>query len=256
MSIMVEKLCYLKKRHKITAEQLSLLCGVPLGTLNKILTGQTRNPALHTMYEISKALGVPLRYLLDDDIPIHCDTGCYADSGGLIMITSQEAESFLKFRQLKERDKRTMHQLLLTLWNHHCTPTCTEEPECVLPCYLPMSRGCLGACKDNLNVRTLSTPLSPIAQSAAFAFKLADDSLDPVYRADCVLAARTGEAEHNQLGVFQIGGEIVVRKFYRKHETTKLVSVKVGVADIPITGAEQFSCCGVILGVLRNYRWL
>ena len=48
MSLMVEKLAYVKKLRHLTSEDISRLSGVPLGTLNKILSGQTKNCLLYT----------------------------------------------------------------------------------------------------------------------------------------------------------------------------------------------------------------
>ena len=109
---MVEKLTYLKKRDRMTTEKLSLLSGVPLSTLNKILTGQTRNPAMRPIYAISRTFRVPVCYLMDDSIPIHCDLMAYAQVPGVHFFTNQEMELILKFRQLFSQEQRMIQHLL------------------------------------------------------------------------------------------------------------------------------------------------
>lgn len=52
----------LKKKKGLTSEQLSDKSGVPLGTLNKILNGTTKDPKLETL----KALARVLECSLDD----------------------------------------------------------------------------------------------------------------------------------------------------------------------------------------------
>lgn len=47
--MLLQKLDYLRKRDHWTAEEISRMANIPLGTLNKILTGITKNPALRTM---------------------------------------------------------------------------------------------------------------------------------------------------------------------------------------------------------------
>jgi transcriptional regulator with XRE-family HTH domain len=47
----------LKQERGMTSEDLAQLSGVPLGTLNKILNGQTRNPSLETVFALAHALG-------------------------------------------------------------------------------------------------------------------------------------------------------------------------------------------------------
>jgi transcriptional regulator with XRE-family HTH domain len=46
----------LKKQKGITSEELARLSGVPLGTLNKILNGTTKDPKLETLKAIAKTL--------------------------------------------------------------------------------------------------------------------------------------------------------------------------------------------------------
>lgn len=50
----------LKKEKGYTTEQLSRLSGVPVGTLNKILNGATKDPKLETLKALSKVLGCSL----------------------------------------------------------------------------------------------------------------------------------------------------------------------------------------------------
>lgn len=52
----------IKKRMNLTTEELSKLSGVPIGTLNKILNGTTKDPKLETL----KALARVLNCTLDD----------------------------------------------------------------------------------------------------------------------------------------------------------------------------------------------
>jgi transcriptional regulator with XRE-family HTH domain len=47
----------LKKEQGMTSEVLAQKSGVPLGTLNKILNGQTKNPSLETVFALARAPG-------------------------------------------------------------------------------------------------------------------------------------------------------------------------------------------------------
>ena len=44
-----EKLARLKARRGMTTDALSLKSGVPKGTINKLLNGETRNPTVGTL---------------------------------------------------------------------------------------------------------------------------------------------------------------------------------------------------------------
>ena len=46
----------LKQERGLKTEELAQLSGVPVGTLNKILNGQTKNPSLETVFALAHAL--------------------------------------------------------------------------------------------------------------------------------------------------------------------------------------------------------
>lgn len=56
----LEKITEYKKRLGITSEELSKRSGVPLGTINKILSGDTKDPKLGTLKAIARVLGCTL----------------------------------------------------------------------------------------------------------------------------------------------------------------------------------------------------
>ncbi|MBP3410381.1 MAG: helix-turn-helix transcriptional regulator [Clostridia bacterium] len=53
-------LARLKTENGLTTEQLSRRSGVPKGTLNKLLNGETANPRGDTLRKIAGALGYPV----------------------------------------------------------------------------------------------------------------------------------------------------------------------------------------------------
>ena len=56
----LEKIHEYKKKLGLTSEELSKRSGVPLGTLNKILSGATKDPKLETLKAIARVLGLSL----------------------------------------------------------------------------------------------------------------------------------------------------------------------------------------------------
>ena len=56
----LEKIIEYKKRLGLTTEDLSRMSGVPIGTLNKILSGATKDPKLETLKAIARVLGLTL----------------------------------------------------------------------------------------------------------------------------------------------------------------------------------------------------
>lgn len=62
-----EKVAVMKERQGFTTEQLSEKSGVPIGTINKILNGETQNPTGKTLAKLALALGCSLEYLYGDE---------------------------------------------------------------------------------------------------------------------------------------------------------------------------------------------
>ena len=58
-----EKLARLKSENGLTTDALSAASGVPKGTINKILNGETQNPTIGTLAALARALGCPLEHL-------------------------------------------------------------------------------------------------------------------------------------------------------------------------------------------------
>ena len=63
------KLARLKGENGLTTEALSQLSGVPRGTINKILNGETRNPTIATLAALADALRCPLAELCAQEAP-------------------------------------------------------------------------------------------------------------------------------------------------------------------------------------------
>lgn len=72
-----------KNEMGITTEELSLKSGVPIGTLNKILSGQTSDPKFETLKALCKALNITLSDLEDNEpstIAAHHDGEDWTDA--------------------------------------------------------------------------------------------------------------------------------------------------------------------------------
>lgn len=67
---LLDKLIYQKNKLNLKSEDIASQADVPIGTLNKILTGETKNPTAKTISKIARVLGVSTEYLLNDSIPI------------------------------------------------------------------------------------------------------------------------------------------------------------------------------------------
>lgn len=62
----LEKLNGIKKESGKTTSEISKLSGIPVGTLNKLFAGQTKNPSVDTVWSVMHCLGHTLDDLLDN----------------------------------------------------------------------------------------------------------------------------------------------------------------------------------------------
>ena len=63
-----EKLARLKARRGLTTDALAQKSGIPKGTINKVLNGETRNPTIGTLRKIAEAAKCPLAEFFADEL--------------------------------------------------------------------------------------------------------------------------------------------------------------------------------------------
>ena len=90
----LEKIALYKKRMNLTTEELSEKSGVPIGTLNKILSGATKDPKLETLKSIARVLGLSLNDF-DDERP---ETIAAHNDGG--NFTPEELQKIEEYKEL------------------------------------------------------------------------------------------------------------------------------------------------------------
>ena len=99
----LEKIAEYKKKLGLTTEELSRRSGVPIGTLNKILSGATRDPKLETLKAIARVLGLTL-YDFDDEEYSSSSVGtipAHFDGDDLTPEEQEEVKNFIKFVKSK-----------------------------------------------------------------------------------------------------------------------------------------------------------
>ena len=67
MTDLAQRIKQLKDIRRLTSKQLSVLSGVPLGTLNKVLTESTKSVKTETLKKLADALSVSVAYLLGEE---------------------------------------------------------------------------------------------------------------------------------------------------------------------------------------------
>lgn len=90
-----------KKRLGLTTEELSKRSGVPVGTLNKILSGATRDPKLETLKAIARVLGLSLNDFDDEDHMSPRTIAAHFDAEKFTEEELKEIENFVEYVKSK-----------------------------------------------------------------------------------------------------------------------------------------------------------
>ena len=97
----LEKISEYKKKLNLTTEELSERSGVPVGTLNKILSGATKDPKLETLKSIAKVLGLTLNDF--DDRPTHL--AAHFDGDEFTEAELEDINNYIEFVRSKKTKK-------------------------------------------------------------------------------------------------------------------------------------------------------
>jgi transcriptional regulator with XRE-family HTH domain len=63
----------LRKQKGLKVKELAQISGVPIGTLNKLINGQTENPSFSTALALARALGCTVNDFCDDEVDANYD---------------------------------------------------------------------------------------------------------------------------------------------------------------------------------------
>ena len=100
----LEKIAEYKKKMGLTTEELSVRSGVPVGTLNKILSGATRDPKLETLKAIARVLGLSLNDFDDEPYQNQSDMAAHFDGDEFTADEWEEIERFKMFVRSKREN--------------------------------------------------------------------------------------------------------------------------------------------------------
>lgn len=112
---MIARINALKKKQSKTSKDISEISGVPLGTLNKILSGESKEPTMQNGVKIAHALGVSIDYLIFGQE--HHER---ADKKITDFQTSDEKKLLEDFRKLNDDGKERVLEY---------TETCSYNPK-------------------------------------------------------------------------------------------------------------------------------
>ena len=187
------KLARLKGERGMTTEALSLRSGVPKGTINKILNGETRNPTVGTLTALADALDCPLGWL----------TG----------------ESAADARPVAPDDIPGVFRFSLGA---------TPPPDNLLPVKrrrVPLL-GTIAAGEPIYAEETLNATECDAAMQCDFALRVKGDSMTGarVHDGDIVFIRRQDDVDDGQIAAVIVDGEATLKRVYHLKNGLQLLS--------------------------------
>lgn len=252
---MIERIKELKKKKNITNAHLSDISGVPYGTLNKILGGETKEPSIIAIAKIAEAMHVTVDYFVTGKVE--------ADSG----LSGEEKVHLNKFRKLDTHGKEIVNYIL----NEECKRSVEQAavkqapvPEKKISDFVPRkinttpensalvkmklfqltTSGLKKDAKQSLNINT-----SDLVRQADFAVKVSDDSMKNSFiSGDILLVESSPQVNEGDIGIFMVNKIAVIREY----DTEKLIAHNSRYPDIQINNGAVVVCLGKIIGILEE----
>lgn len=230
-----EKVKELKNKTQMTNEQLAQAAGMPLGTLNKLLAGQTSSPKLSSLQAFAAAFSTSVSELIGESsanslatFPEDYDK---LDDVGKRAVNDEIAR---QLRRIEDESKRTRIELD------------TESVREIALYDVPVSAGC-GSFLDTPSSSVIKLDVGELADRADYAVKVSGDSMEPKYHdGDIVIVESCGQVPVGAIGIFLVGGE----SYIKKYAGDRLHSVNPAYKDIQLTGDSI--CLGRVLARLKR----
>lgn len=108
-----DKLNEFKDRSGLTNQQIAEKSGVPIGTVNRIMAGQTDNPSFEAITAIVKAIGGSLDELVGINMSSRKSNAAADDR--IVFIYEKQIEDINKNHEKQIKDKNTWIKMLFAL---------------------------------------------------------------------------------------------------------------------------------------------
>lgn len=247
MEVFAKKLKDLKNRRGMTAGELSEKSGVPLGTLNKLLTGVIEEPKVSTARALAAALGTTLAAMMgeasdtptaDDERKLLLDYRATDDYGKALVRKVAEMESGRTADGSEGQDDRALR-----------AQSGDEGAVITLPLYYtPVSAG-PGAILGSGDHETIDVRAGYATEQADFALRVSGNSMEPRFKSgDIVLVHQQSAVLFGELGIFIADGE----GYFKRFMGDRLHSLNPEYPDIPLRRFDDFFCCGKVVGHMKK----
>lgn len=246
---LAQKMIFLKKRNHMTTRMLCERTGVPVGTLNKIISGETENPSIGVMEKIAHAFGVPIIYFVDHSIQRDCEIGVFTDSRHLMNISRREQEMVFGFRNLPEREKKMLEDMIKVFGSDEEVSGGGEGDKRIY-CYIPVALGSGGVFTGSMEIRQILIRNDETARASDFAVVLSSDAMEPLFSSGTVLGLKRGEARTGDIGSFVYKDRGYIRRLMVTRGQKRLDTINRHVPNIMVSDPSALRCLGVVVGAL------
>lgn len=247
-----------KRTAGMTNDELATAAGIPLGTLNKILSGVSDDPKLSTLMSLCRIFKISLDYL------------AYGEEGEL-RLSEDEAELLRRYRELDTHGKKLARTVVKLEYERSASGEQTAkilkptrrydytsdrtnrvfDKGVSLPIYdLPVSAG-LGALLDGNGNDFITVTSGGVTKEADFALRVSGDSMEPRYvDGDIILVHEQTSVEEGELGIFICSDGVVQEGFFKRFGGDRLISLNPKYSDIPLDNYSTVICRGRVIGRL------
>lgn len=247
MGSFAEKMKELKNRRGYTAGELSERSGVPLGTLNKLLTGVIEEPKLSTASAIASALGTTVAAMLgeasdtptaDDERKLLHDYRASDPYGQALIRKVAEMESGRTADSTEGQEERSVRA---TASEYNAVIT--------LPLYYDAVSAGPGAQLTDGSHETIDVRAGYTTEQADFALRVSGNSMEPRFKnGDIVLVHQQNAVLFGELGIFIADGA----GYFKRFMGDRLHSLNPEYPDIPLRRFDDVFCCGKVVGHMKK----
>lgn len=241
-----ENLKKLKNKSGLTSRALSEKSGIPLGTLNKLLSGVIEEPKLSVAVALCVAMGVPLGALMGEEE----ETLAPEEKKLLADYRATDGYGRVMVRKIAEMESgRTLDSKAEEKSAARPLVEKDTSPMITLPLYmLPVSAGC-GTFLDSSDCETIDVRAGAATEAADFALRVSGNSMEPRFHSgDILLVHQQNTVNFGELGIFIADGE----GYFKRYMGDRLHSLNPEYPDIPLCRFDDFLCCGKVVGHLRK----
>ena len=248
MPAFVDKIREAKAAKSMTSGELSQKSGIPLGTLNKLLSGVIEEPKLSTAVALCRALELSLAVIMDEET-----VWAAADDEKKLLTDYRSTDEFGKalVAKVAEMESGRAADLRATEGDRalHATEEAEGETVITLPLYLsPVAAG-MGAILEHSDRETIDVRATDATRQADFALRVSGDSMEPRFHSgDVLLVRQQPEVSFGELGIFVGDGQ----GYFKRYMGDRLHSLNPLYPDLPLRGFSEFYCCGKVVGHMKK----